>query len=278
MRRTLITIDELTVDDVDRIFELADSAHSHYGGNENQPAACYSFEGDSLRTRATFVKALFDLGINPVELPNLLKTSEPVDHLAGYLDHWFEIYVIRDRNHSRMVEFAEASERPVINALSSEAHPCEVLADLYAVRQEKGDLKNLKFCILGPPTNVLNSWSRAGRLLGLNYVHILPEQYDQAVAGDDHIVRRKAEGLKDADVILTDAWPADFADPAFRLTLKDLEVAKPNAWVIPCPPFNTQNEVDQEVIDSAFFAGYAQKRYLYEVQKALIYFLLTDSK
>ncbi len=276
MSKSLITIDDLTLEHVERIFTLADNAHSHFAGEKNQPAACYSFEGDSLRTRATFVKALFDLGINPVELPNLLKTSESVEHLAGYLDHWFEIYVIRDRNHTRMVEFAKASERPVINALSSDAHPCEVLADLYAVRQEKGELNKLKYCILGPPTNVLNSWSRAGRLLGLNFVHVLPEQYEQAVAGD-HIVRRKEAGLKDADVILTDAWPADFADPAFRLTHLDLEKARPNAWVIPCPPFNTQNEVDQDVINSAYFAGYAQKRYLYEVQKAMIYFLLTDS-
>ncbi len=277
MKKSVIRIDDLTADEITHIFELADTAHSHNIEWESNLSACFSFEGNSLRTRATFVKALFDLGITPIELPNLLKTQEAVEHLAGYLDHWFDIYVIRDRNHERLLQFAEVSERPVINALSSEAHPCEVLADLYSVRQAKGDLKKLKFCILGPPTNVLNSWSRAGRVLDLDYVHVLPDQYDEAEAGRVHIARSKSAGLQGADVILTDAWPADFSDQSFQLTLQDLEVASSDAWVIPCPPFNIKNEIHQEVIESSYFAGYAQKEYLYHVQKALVYFLLTLS-
>ncbi len=84
----------------------------------------------------------------------------------------------------------------------------------------------------------------------------------------------KQDGLTGADVILTDAWPQGFTDPSLQLTLTDLAVAKPDAWVIPCPPFNVAQEIHAEVIDSHYFAGYAQKRYLYQVQKALIAFVL----
>ena len=272
MKRNLITLHDFSPNDIEQIFELADTADTLAFPAEAKLGASYSFEGNSLRTRATFVKALFDLGISPIELPNLLKTGEAVEHLAGYLDFWFDLYVIRDRNHARLVQFAKASDKPVINALSSDAHPCEVLADIYAVQKEKGDLESLKFCILGPPTNVLNSWIRMCQILELNYVHAIPKGFDSVEGAK--LTHSKLEGLKDADVILTDAWPESFVDKSFQLALEDLRIAKPDAWVIPCPPFNIENEVHQEVIDSAYFAGYAQKRYLYEVQKALIYYLI----
>ncbi len=272
MKRNLITLHDFSPSAIEEIFELADNADTLAFPAKSKLTACYSFEGNSLRTRATFVKALFDLGISPIEFPNLLKTSEAVEHLAGYLDYWFDIYVIRDRNHERLAQFAEASDKPVINALSSDAHPCEVLADVYAVKKEKANFQDLKYCILGPSTNVLNSWIRLCQILGLNYVHVVPDGFtvmEGAIRASD-----KAEGLKDADVVLTDAWPNTFDDKSFQLTLRDLEDSSPDAWVIPCPPFNVENEIHQEVIDSRYFAGYAQKRYLYDVQKALIYFLL----
>jgi len=274
MKINLITVEDLSPDDINQIFELSENAKALDLSEKGNLAACYSFEGDSLRTRSTFVKALFDLGVTPIELPNLLKSKEDVEHLAGYLDHWFDIYIIRDRNHQRLTQFSEKTKKPVINALSSEAHPCEVMADVYSVLKNKGELKKQKFCILGPPTNVLKSWERIGHILDLDIIHVMPTEFISEETEISKITHKKLEGLKDADVILTDAWPQDFDDRSFQLSLQDLEFAKPNAWVIPCPPFNIQNEVHQDVLQSTFFAGYGQKRYLYDVQKALIYFLL----
>ncbi len=271
MKRNLITLHDLSSEEIFQIFDLADRAASLAISSDAKLTACYSFEGNSLRTRATFIKALFDLGISPIELPNLLKTSEAVEHLAGYLDYWFDLYVIRDRNHTRMAQFAEVCEKPVINALSSDAHPCEVLTDLYSVRKEKGDLEKFKFCVLGPPTNVLNSWNRLCQILELDYVQVIPQGFKPVE--EANLSHSKSTGLKDADVVLTDVWPDSFDNRDFQLTLEDLKIASSDAWVIPCPPFNIVNEIHQEVIDSPYFAGYAQKRYLYDVQKALIYYL-----
>ncbi len=276
MVKNFIKIDDFSADEIQQIFDRADKADQLKFSADMALTACYSFEGNSLRTRATFIKALSELGITAIDIPNFLKTSEGVQHLSGYMDHWFDIYILRDRNHARMVSFAESTQRPMINAMSSDAHPCEVIADVYSVQKEKGDLKSLKFCIMGPPTNVLNSWQRIGKVLGLNFVHLLPEEYAEKHKADFYTTNRE-EALRDADVILTDAWNSDFDDKSFQLTLNDLKTANPDAWVIPCPPFNVENEIHPEIIFSEYFAGYGQKKYLYHVQKALIYYLLSES-
>jgi len=271
--KKLITIDDLSQEDIAEIFSLADNAH-RLNLADRDIFACYSFEGNSIRTRATFIKALNALGISGVELPNILGTKEAPEHLAGYLDNWLDLYIIRAADHEKLSQFARYTSKPTINAMSSEAHPCEVLADAYSIQRKKGELKNLKYCIIGPPTNVLNSWHRLGQVLGLEIVHVLPEEYMSQGVVRGMVTTDKSVGLKEADIILTDAWPPDFRDKDFQLTLDDLRIAKPDAWVIPCPPFNTQNEVHQDVIDSGYFAGYGQKEFLYQVQKAIIWFML----
>jgi len=271
--KQLITIDDFSQEDIAEIFRLADYAH-RLKIAERDMFACYSFEGNSIRTRATFVKALSDLEISGVELPNVLKTTESPEHLAGYLDNWIDLYIIRTADHKKLSLFARYTGKPTINAMSSDAHPCEVLADAYSIQREKGTLEKLKYCLVGPPTNVLNSWHRLGKILGLEIVHVLPEEYASKAGINGIITTDKAVGLKDADVILTDAWPSGFQDKNYQLTLDDVKIAKADAWVIPCPPFNTQNEVHQDVIDSGYFAGYDQKEFLYQVQKAIIWFVL----
>jgi ornithine carbamoyltransferase len=275
MTKNFIKINDFSANVIQHIFDLADKAKQLKFSTDTSLTACYSFEGNSLRTRATFIKALKDLGITAIDIPNLLKTSEGVEHLSGYMDHWFDIYVLRDRNHAKMVSFAENSQKPTINAMSSDAHPCEVIADVYSVQKEKGNLKSLKFCIMGPPTNVLNSWQRIGKVLGLSFVHLLPQEYAEKHQANFYTTNRE-EALHNADVILTDGWDADFDDKTFQLTLDDLKTAKTDAWVIPCPPFNVQNEIHPDIISSKYFAGYEQKKYLYHIQKALIYYLLSE--
>jgi ornithine carbamoyltransferase len=274
MNKSIIKISDLHLDEISHIFELADKAQDLKFASDAGLSACYSFEGNSIRTRATFIKALNDLRISPIEIPNILKTQEAVGHLAGYLDNWFDIFIIRDRDHKKLALFSESTNKPTINAMTSEAHPCEVLADVYAIRVGKGDMRSFKYCIIGPPTNVLNSWRIAGEVLGLDIIHVLPGEYMSREPQTGKVTNSKSDGLLDADVILTDAWPQGFDDKSFQLTLKDLENVKPGAWVIPCPPFNVENEINKDTIESAYFAGYDQKRYLYHVQKALIYFML----
>lgn len=270
--KNLLSIAALSIADVERIFSLARNVKAgeqpHFAGL----TCAYSFEGNSLRTRATFIKAMTSLGLGAVELPNLLKTQEDKRHLAGYMDQWVDIYVIRESNHAALERFAGASQKPVINAMSALGHPCEILSDAFSLRERFGDLRRFKFCIVGPSTNVLRSWREFCELFGLEYRQVVPRPEDDAPGA--RMVLSLAEGLRAADIILTDAWPQETFDPSYQVTLQALQLASPTALVIPCPPFDTAREVHAEVIASPYFAGYEQKQDLYAVQKAILVSLL----
>ncbi len=269
----LLTIDTLTPGDVTDLFQLARRLRQDDQRRFSGRSAIYSFEGNSLRTRATFLKALSDLNITAIELPNLLKTAEPKRHLAGYLDQWCDLYIVRDANHTAIEELAYASQRPVINAMSASAHPCEVLGDAFFLQEHFGELERLKFCLVGPPTNVLNSWRSLCEVLHLPYVWAAPP--DSQLADGIPQVHDLAEGLSGAHVVLTDSWPAGFADRRYQVTRQSLAVTAPGALLIPCPPFNTTQEISAEVIASPYFAGYSQKRDLYLIQKAILVAVLS---
>ena len=273
--RHLISIAELTRPDVERVFQLARELKEGWQPRFDGLSCIYSFEGNSLRTRATFLKALASLGLVAIELPNLLKTGESKHHLAGYLDQWCDLYVVRDSDHAAIEALARASQRPVVNAMSSKGHPCEVLADAFFLLEQFGDLHQPQLCIVGPPTNVLSSWVELAELLALPYVWVTPEPL--LGVGSTRVVHSLTEGLQGADVVLTDRWPDGSFDPEYRITRERLGAASGDVIVIPCPPFDTTREVSEDVIRSRHFAGYVQKRDLYTVQKAIVVTLLSEN-
>src|SRR5512133_1792323 len=150
MIKDLISIRALSVDTIHEIFHLARKLKNGYQPSFVGSTSAYSFEGNSLRTRATFLKAMARLEMTAIELPNLLKTDEDKTHLARYLDQWVDLYVIRESRHEILELFAHASQRPVINAMSAQAHPCEVLSDAFFLWERFANLQQLKVCIVGP--------------------------------------------------------------------------------------------------------------------------------
>src|SRR5215210_3905521 len=123
--KDLLSIAALSSTDIESIFHLARELKNGYLPSFAGLTSAFSFEGNSLRTRATFLKGMAALNLTAIELPNLLKTKEEKTDLAGYLDQWIDLYVIRESNHASLEAFTRASKRPVINAMSSQAHPCE---------------------------------------------------------------------------------------------------------------------------------------------------------
>src|SRR3990167_5583896 len=114
----LIQLTDLHPEDIRHIWELVNAP-----GPTLQGTVAWSFEGNGIRTRTTFIEAFRQLGLAFTELPNLLKTGERACDLAGYLDPFYAVYVVRESNHARLSEFAAASQRPVINAMSAQGHP-----------------------------------------------------------------------------------------------------------------------------------------------------------
>ena len=203
-----------------RLADLSPAVVHHIWGLVGQPAepmagtVAWSFEGNGIRTRTTFIQAFRDLGLAFTELPNLLKTGERACDLAGYLDPFYAMYVVRESNHARLAEFAAASRRPVINAMSSDGHPCEVLTDAYYVETELRPLAGARVCLWGPPTNVLRSWHELAAVLGLQLTHACDAAFHQATPG----VQFTEACPTGIDIVITDGWPSGVEAPTWSLT------------------------------------------------------------
>jgi ornithine carbamoyltransferase len=256
----LIRLADLGADDVRQIWSLAAVPSEPLGGH-----VAWSFEGNGIRTRTTFMQAFRELGLVPIELPNFLKTTERVVDLAGYMDPFYDLYVIRESNHERLAAFAEASSRPVINAMSGEVHPCEVLADACHVEATQGPIAQARICLWGPPTNVLRSWHELARVLGLDVRHVCAAGFHEDLPN----VRFSETGQGAVDIVITDGWPPGCESAATPLTLAHLAgLGRPR--LLPTPPFTVGRELAFDPCTYEGFVGYRQKQLLLPVQKAIL--------
>ncbi|MDQ0072324.1 ornithine carbamoyltransferase [Variovorax boronicumulans] len=246
----LVSLSECTPDDVRAIWRLAGAPDVKLDGH-----VAWSFEGNGIRTRTTFLRAFRDLGLAFIELPNLLKTAERTCDLAGYLDPFYDIYVVRDSDHARLQEFAAASGRPVVNAMSAEGHPCEVLTDAYFIDTTLMPIERARVCLWGPMTNVFRSWHELSRVLGFSLQHVCGAPFQEA------------------DIVITDSWPSGGEAACRSLTEDDL-AAMGHPVLLSTPPFSVGRELAFDPVHHARFAGYEQKMLLLPVQKAILRYLL----
>lgn len=262
----LIRINDLTAKDIQAIWQLAAQACAPLKGT-----VAWSFEGNGIRTRTTFIQAFRELNLSFVELPNLLKTAERACDLAGYLDPFYDIYVIRDNHHERLTEFAKASQRPVVNAMTAMGHPCEVLTDAYSIQNTIGPLDQTQITLWGPPTNVLRSWHELAQVLGFEVMHVCDAHFHESKAHVRFV--EKFDGP--TDVVITDSWPTGFENTLWSLSTDHLE-AMGQPKLIATPPFHIGQEVAFDPLHYKGFMGYMQKTDLLPVQKAILSYLLAN--
>jgi ornithine carbamoyltransferase len=260
----LVSLADLTEYDVREIWAMADEPDAALTGN-----VAWSFEGNGIRTRTTFIRAFQELGLPFTELPNLLKTSERVVDLAGYLDPFYDLYVIREADHDRMRDFAACSVRPVINAMSAFGHPCEVLADAYYLNKRFQSIERAHICLWGPPTNVFRSWHELAGVLGFCLTHVCETQHHEM----NPFVHFQCDAPPRADVVITDAWPSEGACSSLALTSQRLDAMGAPA-LLPTPPFTIGRELLFDPVGYPGFVGYQQKQHLLTVQKAILRYAL----
>ncbi len=221
--------------------------------------AC-SFQGMGTRTRSTFIKALTELNLDYISLPEFLDTNENPRDLAGYLDQYYDLYVIRYNDHSKLHAFAQHSQKPVINAMSDLEHPCEALADAYWFHTTVKPLGSSKVVLWGPMTNVLRSWHNVASTMESLVYHITSI----------------SELPSEVDLVVTDGWPADSKEnERIGLTLQHLkDIGRP--VLLPTPPFTVGKELLIDPVEYDNFSGYDQKSYLLNVQKGIISWALSQ--
>jgi ornithine carbamoyltransferase len=260
----LLDINDLSATEVRAIWALASAPARQLSGT-----VAWSFEGNGIRTRTTFIQAFQELGLAYVELPNLLKTDERASDLAGYLDPFYAMYVVRESNHERLREFAAASSRPVINAMSRAAHPCEVLSDAFYIHAKIRSIESAKgsakIGLWGPVTNVFQSWHALASVLGIKIHHFCGSEFHSE---SGHVVFHSSP-TESVDVLITDSWPNDFNDPAWSLTREHL-ARLGNPKLLPTPPFSIGKEVGFDPVTYEGFVGYEQKHFLLSVQRAIL--------
>ena len=252
------------------------------------------FEKASTRTRVSFEAGMYQLGGSVVHLTtgdSQLGRAEPIEDSAKVISRMVDLVMIRTFGQDKIEKFAEHSRVPVINGLTNEFHPCQILADIFTYIEHRGSIKGRVVAWVGDGNNMANTWLQAAELLGFT-VHVsTPSGYevDQAVAGvrgtDSYkVFRDPMEACRGADLVTTDVWTSmgfeaenEERRKAFAEWCVDTEmmkVAKPDALFMHCLPAHRGEEVEAEVIDGPQSVVWDEAENRMHVQKALMEYLL----
>lgn len=252
------------------------------------------FEKASTRTRVSFEAGMYQLGGSVVHLTtgdSQLGRAEPIEDSAKVISRMVDLVMIRTYGQDKIERFAAHSRVPVINGLTNEFHPCQILADIFTFIEHRGSIEGRVVAWVGDGNNMANTWLQAAELLGFT-VHVsTPTGYevDQAVAGlrsnDSYkVFRDPMEACRGADLVTTDVWTSmgfeaeneerrkAFAD--WCVDAEMMRVAKPDALFMHCLPAHRGEEVEAEVIDGPQSVVWDEAENRMHVQKALMEFLL----
>ena len=234
------------------------------------------FPDSSIRTRVTFEKGIQELGATTILFPpESLDKKEEIKDVVGYLEQFADAIIVRHHNFRLVKDMAEYSHIPVINAMTSENHPCEILTDLYSLSKIRTDFTKDKFLFVGAKGNIGNTWKAAADIFGFDFTHCCPKGCE--INGAE-ISYHLIEAIQGKDVICTDSIPSNLKKQfeGYMVTKKLMDMANEGAVLNPCPPFFRGEEISADVINSDYFVGYEFKKNLVTVQQAILIFLMND--
>lgn len=226
----------------------------------------------------------FDLGVQAMggicaHPPISLGPREAMADLAGYLENWVDILVVRTKELERLAALSAQADIPVVNARTGQNHPCETLGDLAYINAVNGTIEGLKVAVVGPDANILSSWIEAAAVLPLQVTHVYPARL-QADPAQWQVERFDTcddiDAVVDADVVVTDVWLPD-NEPnelkRFQITASLLDKMSPQSLFIPCPPVHRGEEVSADAMEHGRCHARAAKAYLLHAQNALLKWL-----
>lgn len=274
-------VDLLNIDkeDIFEIFHIADKIQEgKFKGFLNGKSIILFFPNTSIRTRVTFEKGIYLLGGQPILFPTeTLDKKEKLEDVCGYLNNWADAVIVRHRNMDVIRELMRYSTVPIINAMTDMNHPCEIISDMYSLSKIRVDFTKDKYLYCGKSGNIGLSWKEAANVMGFELAQCCPEGYEMEGL---QVFRDIKEAVKGKDIICTDSLPANILGDFehYQITKEIMDMANENAVLNPCPPFYRGEEVSQDVMDSDYFVGYHFKKYLLEVQQAVIIYCLMNEK
>lgn len=262
--------------DIYDIFRIADEVQQgKYIDVLKGKSVVLFFPNSSIRTRVTFEKGIYLLGGQPILFPSeTLDKKESLKDVCGYLNNWADVVVVRHKNIRVIDEMATYLSVPVINAMTDVNHPCEVLTDMYSLSKIRKDFFKDKFLFCGGNSNIGLTWKEASDVMGFELEQCCPKGYEiSSLVSHNNIF----DAVIGKDIVCTDSLPSamlkDFKE--FQVTIDVMQKANEGAILNPCPPFYRGEEVSADVIDSDYFVGYDFKKYLLNVQQAIMIYCLT---
>jgi ornithine carbamoyltransferase len=244
------------------------------------------FDKPTLRTQASFAAGIAELGGNPMLVDGKLAgigVRESVADVARVLGRQASAIVWRTYEQSRIDEMAAYAGVPVVNALTDEFHPCQLLADLLTIQEHKGRLSGIKVAFLGDAAcNMGNSWALAGGLAGMQVTFGCPDGYAPA-HGTAPVTDDPIAAVEEADVVVTDTWVSmgkeEEADARraifspYAVTADLMSHAAPDAIVLHCLPAYRGSEIAAEVIDGPQSVVWDEAENRRHAQKAILAWL-----
>jgi len=250
------------------------------------------FELHSTRTRVAFEAGTCQLGGHAVVLSKTdsqLGRGEPVEDVARVLSGMADTLVIRTLQQERVEAFAQAASVPVINAMTQEVHPCQLLADVMTFVELRGAIGGARVAFVGDGYNMCQSYMNAARQWGFELRIANPEGYrpDPAfLAGNDRVrvCDAVADAVRDADLVVTDVWSSmgheaetearNRAFAPFQVTPALLDLADRDVLFMHCLPAHRGEEVSDDLLDDPRSAVFTEAHNRLHSQKALLEFLL----
>ncbi len=310
-QKDLLTIHELTLNDVNLIFDKATELKEKHKKREpheelrGRTVATF-YEKPSLRTRVSFEAGVAQLGGHALYIKAIpgwkysdTHLKEGITDLARVLSRYVDAIVARVYEHEKLVEMSRYASIPVINALSDLTHPCQGLADLFTIKEHKGKLKGLKIAYVGDGGSNMGHTTLLGAVkVGMNIAMACPEnpkyrpsekimewaKVDAEKSGATiEITNNPEEAVKEADIIYTDVWVSMGMEAeakerlqafqGYQVNMNLVQKANEDVKVMHCLP-RTEHEISNDVVESPYSIIFDQAENRMHVQKAILTLLI----
>ena len=288
---------DLSIDELSYLFDRAKIIKASYKSYKKtwtleDRTLVMIFEKASTRTRLSFEAGMNQMGGNAVYLntrDSQLGRGEPLEDAAQVISRMSDVVMIRTFEQDIIERFAKNSRVPVINGLTNEYHPCQILADIFTFIEKRGPIQGKKVAWVGDSNNVCMTWLQAAELLDFELLVSTPKGYEieaDVIDSNDNVFQydEPMKAAKDADILTTDVWTSmgfesenkerlkDFAN--WQVDKKMINEAKKDALFMHCLPAHRGEEVSGEVIDGAQSVVWEEAENRLHIQKALLEYLL----
>ncbi|MBF0296741.1 MAG: ornithine carbamoyltransferase [Magnetococcales bacterium] len=304
-KRDLLSMDDLSVEEIRRLFQRTRQLKEAQKAGRNEPTLAGQtlgmiFEKPSTRTRVSFETGMFQLGGQALFLSTQdiqLGRGEELSDSARVLSRYVDGIMVRTFAHRNVEIMAEYATVPIINGLSDDFHPCQVLADLFTYEEYRGSLSGRRVAWVGDGNNMANTWIQAAARLGFQLVLACPVNYGpdakllaqaqrEAIAsgGVVEVVRHPSDAVRGADLVCTDTWTSMGQESerqrrlrafaGYRVDEALMREAKSDALFMHCLPAHRGEEVSAGVLDGVQSVIWDEAENRLHVQKAILEWLL----